>query len=91
MLDVPAVWEQRLTALRAYHSQFGAVEAGPVTVLGQSVFERFITVKAAWFGAMIGVAYGEPFYTPGPVALHTFPGLLAAPLLPGELPGHRIY
>ena len=91
VLDVSAVWEQRLAALRAYRSQFSAEGGGPGTVLLRPEFERFLTVKAAWFGAMIGVAYGEPFYTPGPVALREFPGLLDERLPPGTLPGHRLY
>jgi bacillithiol biosynthesis deacetylase BshB1 len=91
VLDVSAVWEQRLAALQAYRSQFSAEGGGFGTVLLRPEFERFITVKAAWFGAQIGVPYGEPFYTPGPVALDTFPGLLPERLPPGELPGHRLY
>ncbi len=91
VLDVSAVWEQRLAALRAYRSQFSMEGGGLATVLLRPDFERFLTVKAAWFGALVGVPYGEPFYTPGPVALQEFPGLLPAPLPPGDLPGHRLF
>jgi bacillithiol biosynthesis deacetylase BshB1 len=91
VVDVSAVWEHRLAALQAYRSQFSAEGGGAGTVLLRPEFERFLTVKAAWFGAMIGVAYGEPFYTPGPVALDDFPGLPAERVPPGELPTHRLY
>ena len=91
VIDISTVWERRLAALQAYRSQFNIEGGGLNTVLLRPEFERFLTVKAAWFGAMIGVAYGEPFYTPGPVALRNFPGLLDERLPPGELPGHRMY
>ena len=91
VIDVSAMWERRLAALQAYGSQFNIEGGGLATVLMRPEFERFLTVKAAWFGAMIGVAYGEPFYAPGPVPLREFPGLLDERLPPGELPGHRMF
>ena len=91
VLDVSAVWERRMQALLAYESQFSARGGGPLTALNRPEFLRFLEVKAAWFGAMIGVAHGEPFHAPGPVALHAFPGLLDARLPPGALPGHRLF
>ncbi len=61
------------------------------TVLTGADFARFLAVKAAWFGAMIGVAYGEPFYSPGPMAVSGLPGLLEPPPTPGALPSYRMY
>ena len=47
------------TMILVDRSQFSAAESGPETVLLRPEFERFLTVKAAWFGAMIGVARGN--------------------------------
>jgi hypothetical protein len=40
---------------------------------------------------MIGVAYGEAFYLPGPVGLRGLPGLDNIPLQEGELPTYRMF
>ena len=80
-----------MAAVAAYGSQFQSKDGGSTTGISQPEFFRFIEVKAAWFGAMIGVAYGEPFYLPGPLSLLGFPGLAGPSPKPGELPPYSMY
>jgi bacillithiol biosynthesis deacetylase BshB1 len=81
VLDVSDVWRQRMTAVKAYTSQFHVAVSTDKssekeqTALSGSDFLRFIEARAIWFGAMIGAAYGEPFLSTGPVAAIEFPGL----------------
>jgi len=91
VIDISAVWERKMAAVTAYGSQFQSKGGASETALSQPEFLRFIEVKAAWFGAMVGVAYGEAFYLPGPVSLPGFPGLAGPPLQPGKLPPYSMY
>ena len=91
VMDVSSVWERRMAAVTAYASQFHAEENGPETVISQPGFLRFIEARAIHYGAMVGAAYGEPFYLPGPVPLREFPGLIGPRLSPGELPTYSMY
>jgi len=78
-----------MSAIQAYESQFQA--SGGMTALGTPEFIRFNQTKAAWFGAMVGVPFGEPYFSAGPLAVTDFPGL-AFPSPPcGELPPFSIY
>ena len=55
VLDISAAWDRKIGAIRCYESQF---LAGPVRkggVLGR------IETHAAFYGAQIGAAYGEPW------------------------------
>ncbi len=91
VIDISAVWERKMAAVAAYGSQFQSKGGGSKTALSQPEFLRFIEVKAAWFGAMIGVAHGEAFYLPGPVSLPGFPGLAGPRPRPGKLPPYSMY
>lgn len=75
VIDVTPVWERRTAAIRAYQSQFQPVADGPKTALSRPDFLRAQEARAIWFGALAGVAYGEPFLSLGPLALKQFPGL----------------
>jgi len=70
VVDISSVWQLKMNVLAAYPSQFQEDGRGLRTVLNQPEFMRFIEARAIYFGAMIAVAYGEPFFVPGPVALH---------------------
>jgi bacillithiol biosynthesis deacetylase BshB1 len=76
VIDVSAVWERRMAAVRAYASQFQPGQSGPATALSRSDFLRYIEARAITYGAMIGAAYGEPFALKGPVPLGGFSGLI---------------
>lgn len=74
VIEVSSVWERKTAALRAFESQFIGDEMGPQTALSRPEFLQFTEARARWFGAMIGVAYGEPFLSTGPLSLPRFPG-----------------
>lgn len=82
VVDVSSVWDQKMSAVRAYHSQFGD-DAEPATQIGGPRFLKLLEARASIHGAMIGVDRGEPFHQPGPVALTSLPGLDPAERAPG--------
>jgi len=91
VVDISAVWARKMASVTAYKSQFQADGSGPETAISRPDFLRLVEARAIYFGAMIGAAYGEPFYQPGPVSLPELPGLADPPLPPGELPSYRMY
>jgi bacillithiol biosynthesis deacetylase BshB1 len=82
VVDVSSVWDRKMSAVRAYQSQFGG-DGGPATQIGGPGFLELLDARAAVHGAMIGVDRGEPFYHPGPVALASLPGMDPAEPAPG--------
>jgi bacillithiol biosynthesis deacetylase BshB1 len=76
VVDVSAVWEQRMMAVRAYASQFQPAATGAATALSHSDFLQYVEARAITYGAMIGAAYGEPFALRGPVPMPGLSGLL---------------
>lgn len=91
VVDVSTVWERRIAAVLAYRSQFLAEGAEPPTALSRPDFTRFLEARAIYFGAMIGAAYGEAFYLPGPLPSRQIPGLSDVPPPSGVLPPYRVY
>jgi bacillithiol biosynthesis deacetylase BshB1 len=91
VIDISNVWERKMAAVAAYESQFEAGGNGLETALSRPDFIRSVKARAIYYGAMIGAAYGEPFYSPGPVSLGEFPGLINPPPPTGELPPYSIY
>ena len=70
VVDVSSVWERRLAALRAFRSQFDAVDDGPETFISTPAFLRFVEARARTYGYRIGAEYGEPLlYRHGPVGI----------------------
>ena len=73
VVDVSAVWEQRIQALRAFRSQFHnpayeAAEDEPQTYVSNPDFFAWIEARARTYGYHIGATYGEPFlYRHGPI------------------------
>jgi bacillithiol biosynthesis deacetylase BshB1 len=67
IIDVTDVWKERMEAVTAYGSQFDKGKDGAQTFLTQSGFYESIEAKARYFGMMIGVEFGEPFWTPQPI------------------------
>jgi N-acetylglucosamine malate deacetylase 1 len=71
ILDISSFWEQKLAAIRCYHSQFIDGRAtDPPTFLDQ------LRDEAAYFGKCIGTAYGEPFHCREPIGLSSMQGLV---------------
>jgi bacillithiol biosynthesis deacetylase BshB1 len=64
VLDISQYWEQKLAAIRCYHSQFiEGRSTDPPTFLDQ------LRDEAAYWGKSIGVRYGEPFHCREPIGL----------------------
>ena len=75
IMDVSAVWERRMDAVRAYESQFMAGDKTATTALSRPGFLRALEARAVWFGWMIGATHGEPFLSVTPMAVSSLPGL----------------
>jgi bacillithiol biosynthesis deacetylase BshB1 len=64
IVDISAVYETRLKAIKAHRSQlYDPASTEPVTKLSDSTFLEFVETRAKYYGAKIGVRYGEPFYS----------------------------
>jgi bacillithiol biosynthesis deacetylase BshB1 len=80
ILDVSEFVEEKMAAIRAHASQFyQAKSSEPVTRISDPAFLDQIETRMRYFGSLIGVAAGEPFYVrealnvDDPVALLTRP------------------
>ena len=71
VLDISEFWEQKLAAIRCYHSQFieGRSTEAP-TFLDQ------LRDEAAYWGKCIGAAYGEPYTSREPIGLTSMQSLM---------------
>ncbi len=72
VVDVSATWEDKIQALNAYQSQLhqpGSSRQEPPTKVASPEFRRAVEGRARHFGLMIGAAYGEPFWSPLPLAV----------------------
>jgi len=72
VVDVTPVWEQRAAAVAAFESQFSADPGDRRTAIDGG-FLDLLDARARVFGAMIGVARGEPFHVTGPLGLDRLP------------------
>jgi bacillithiol biosynthesis deacetylase BshB1 len=80
VVDVSAVFEQRMRALRAHRSQLGLDGApGPDTYLTAPGFLEEVEARARALGARIGVRYGEGYRVSGPVPVWQVDALLRRP------------
>jgi bacillithiol biosynthesis deacetylase BshB1 len=65
IVDVSAHHQQKIRAILAYSSQFGAADRedpkAPETLLSRPAFLDRIETRARQYGAQIGVLHGEPF------------------------------
>ncbi|MCK4835329.1 MAG: bacillithiol biosynthesis deacetylase BshB1 [Candidatus Aminicenantes bacterium] len=72
VVDISDVWDKKLAVLRSFESQFtiGHEETEPPqTFLKSKEFWELIEAKARLAGSMIGVRYGEPFYSDRPLRI----------------------
>jgi bacillithiol biosynthesis deacetylase BshB1 len=69
VVDISEFWENKLAAVRCYHSQFIEGKTPPTTL------DR-LAVDAAWWGKSIGVQFGEPFHCREPIGIREFRGLV---------------
>jgi bacillithiol biosynthesis deacetylase BshB1 len=92
VVDISGVWDRKKAAIEAYGSQFTAQDrTGLETALCRPEFLRAKEAQAIHFGAMIGVACGEPFFSPGPVACRHLPGLERLEPLSDNLPPYCLF
>jgi LmbE family N-acetylglucosaminyl deacetylase len=80
IVDVSEFAEKKMEAIRAYASQFYLADSKePETRIAQKGFLRQLEDRARYYGSLIGVDDGEPFYVrealnvDDPVALLTRP------------------
>jgi N-acetylglucosamine malate deacetylase 1 len=63
VVDISGFVEEKMASIRAYGSQFYNAESKePVTRISDSGFLRQIEVRMGYFGSLIGVDAGEPFF-----------------------------
>jgi len=71
VLDISEFWEQKLAAIRCYHSQFiEGKSTEPPTFLDQ------LESEAEYWGKAIGVRYGEPFHCREPIGISSLQSLI---------------
>lgn len=76
VLDVTDFLERKLHALKCFKSQlYNPAYTGPETYVSSPEFWDNITTRAAYWGSRVGVIYGEPLYTSGPLLMNYLPGL----------------
>ncbi len=80
IVDVSDFLEEKMRAIRAHSSQFYDAHSNePVTRISESGFLEQLEFRMRYYGSLIGVAAGEPFYVrealniEDPVALLTLP------------------
>jgi N-acetylglucosamine malate deacetylase 1 len=62
VIDITAVFEQKIEAIKAYTTQFYSVDSKePTTYISTPDFLDSVVYKHKWFGKMIGVKYAEGF------------------------------
>ena len=63
VVDVSEFVDEKMSAIRAYASQFYSAESNePATRISQRGFLQEIELRMRYFGSLIGVTAGEPFY-----------------------------
>jgi bacillithiol biosynthesis deacetylase BshB1 len=77
VVDVGAVWERKMEAVRAHASQLGK-GGGPETYLTRPEFLDQVEARARSLGAAIGARFGEGYRVRGPLAIADAQALLPA-------------
>ena len=83
VVDVTEAWSIKQEALDAYESQLYQGEEssdGPPTKVASRDFRAAMEGRARHFGLVIGATFGEPFWSPLPLAVSD-----PSSLLPGGL------
>lgn len=61
VVDVTSVYEQKRAAVRCYASQVQPRPDAPRTLVGSPLSLSSLEARDAFYGAQVGVAYGEPY------------------------------
>jgi len=79
IIDVTSSWQRKMVALDAYSSQIhqpGKEQRDePQTKISSAMFRAAVEGRARHFGQQIGVEFGEPFISHGPLAIADLFGL----------------
>ncbi|HOZ49447.1 MAG TPA: bacillithiol biosynthesis deacetylase BshB1 [Candidatus Hydrogenedentes bacterium] len=76
VVDISDHFAAKIAALRAHASQFhNPAYQGMPTFISSETFWNAIETRAAYWGARIGVRYGEPLCADGPLGIELPPGL----------------
>lgn len=79
VVDISAQMDRKLEAIFAYRSQFeGKTAMGEVHPGGQRDLREQLRVHAAYYGGLIRVEYGEPFWTRETMAVDDLTGVAVA-------------
>jgi bacillithiol biosynthesis deacetylase BshB1 len=77
VVDISAVFEQKIEAIRAYATQFHNSETNePQTYISTPDFLDSVVYRHKWFGKMIGVKYAEGFITEKMIGFKNFDALI---------------
>ncbi len=69
VVDVSEFWEQKMEAIRCYHSQVtipGEDDSRTKTFIRSNRFWSVLEARSTMAGAMIGAQYGEPYFSINP-------------------------
>lgn len=72
VIDISSVWENKVTLLKVYESQFLNRENDVVTALNGDFLE-VLEARARYFGSFVGCQYGEPYLASHPLHVSFFP------------------
>ena len=75
LVDVTSTWDAKLASLAAYRTQLHQPDrkeedTQPKTKVASPEFRLAVEGRAHHFGLLLGVAYAEPFWSRGPLAVH---------------------
>jgi bacillithiol biosynthesis deacetylase BshB1 len=89
VIDVTEMWETKRRAMLAHKSQVTQEVPGATpTQLNQPDFLERIEVRMRHYGGMIGVRYGEPYYSDAPMGARALASIFGAPRpVPGAFTG----
>ena len=77
VIDISAVFERKIEAIKAYTTQFLSGENdGPQTYISTPDFLDSVIYRHKWFGKMIGVKYAEGFITEKMIGFKNFDALI---------------
>lgn len=80
IVDVTDFFDRKMESVRAYRSQFHNPDyPGEETYISSPDFLESIEVRARFFGGLIGVRYGEPFFSPDPLSVEDPLTLICGP------------
>lgn len=69
VIDVTTQYAKKMDSISAYDSQVGQNDTSVQTLISHPLSISSITSRDAYYGSMIGVEKGEPFYLDGPIPL----------------------